>query len=68
MDFCITVGGHAFSGSCIPGRYLGPDYGDGERKGPQDVVTAAQVPFSAKQSFPLCMQVQIVFSAHPRAT
>ncbi|BDA49539.1 DNA primase large subunit [Coccomyxa sp. Obi] len=37
-------------------RYLGPDYGDGERKSPQDVVTAAQIPFLAKQSFPLCMQ------------
>ena len=36
-------------------RYLGPDYGD-ERKGPQGVVSAAQLPLLAKQSFPLCMQ------------
>ncbi len=42
-------------------RYLGPDYGDGE-KGPQEVVTAAQLPALAKQSFPLCMQVP---AAHP---
>lgn len=39
------------------GRYLGPDYGDGEQKGPQEVVNAAQLPALAKQSFPLCMQV-----------
>ena len=36
-------------------RYLGPDYGD-ERKGPSEAVAAAQVPYLAKESFPLCMQ------------
>ena len=36
-------------------RYLGPDYGD-ERKGPSEAVMAAQIPYLAKESFPLCMQ------------
>jgi len=36
-------------------RYLGPDYGD-ERKGPSEAVAAAQIPYLAKESFPLCMQ------------
>ena len=36
-------------------RYLGPDYGD-ERKGPSEAVMAAQIPYLAKESFPMCMQ------------
>ena len=41
-------------------RYLGPDYGD-ERKGPSEVVSAAQIPYLAKESFPLCMQASLLF-------
>ena len=44
-------------GTCIC-RYLGPDYGD-ERKGPSEAVSAAQIPYLAKESFPLCMQASL---------
>ena len=43
-------------------RYLGPDYGD-ERKGPSEAVATVQIPYLAKESFPLCMQASCCSSS-----